>query len=264
MSVLDRIVATERAALERSRHRLPDATLAKLAESAPPTRDFAAALRRGTAPRIIAEVKRASPSRGVLRADDAVGDWDPEGLAAAYEGGGAAALSVLTNVQWFWGHPDHLGACRERVALPALRKEFLLDPYQVDESRWLGADAVLLIAGILEPEVLQRCAARALELSMTALIEVHAEVELEAAMAVDHAVIGINHRDLHSFSMDMDRALRLREQIPTDRVVVAESGLESRADVERLMAGGIEAFLIGGHLAAADDPESVLRGLVGG
>ncbi|MEE8408699.1 MAG: indole-3-glycerol phosphate synthase TrpC, partial [Myxococcota bacterium] len=239
MNFLDRILDAKRAELERAKRRLPYEALRDLVAAATPARDFAGALTRGDGPRIIAEVKRASPSRGVLRPQQATVDWQPEALALEYARGGAVALSVLTDVHFFWGHPDAIAACRDAVDLPALRKEFVLDPYQVDESRWLGADAVLLIVRALDQETLGICAARTAELGMAVLVEIHADSELPAALGIPNAIIGINHRDLEAQTMDMKRAERLRPQIPDDRLVVAESGLSDAAQVKRLAELGI-------------------------
>lgn len=263
MNLLDRILDAKRAEVARAKRRLPHEALRDLAAAAPPVRDFAAALASGQGPRVIAEVKRASPSRGVLRPEQPTVDWQPETLAMAYERGGAVALSVLTDVHFFWGHPDALAACREAVDLPALRKDFIVDLYQVDESRWLGADAVLLIVRALDEETLGVCAARAAELGMAALVEIHADSELALALGVPKAIIGINHRDLDAQTMDMQRAERLRPQIPPDRLVVAESGLSDVAQLKRLGELGVDAFLIGEHLAAADNPVAALEELRG-
>jgi indole-3-glycerol phosphate synthase len=263
VSLLSRILGDKRAEVDRSRRRLPESELRRLSGAAGAPRDFAGALARGSGPRVIAEVKRASPSRGVLRPKDPPGSWQPEALAAAYERGGASCLSVLTDTPYFWGSPDHLGAARAAVALPVLRKEFVVDAYQVLESRWLGADAVLLIAAVLEPALLRECAALASELGMAALIEVHADAELDTALSVPAAVIGINHRNLDTLNIDMNRALALRPRIPKGRVVVAESGVSDRASIEKLRGGGIDNFLVGESIAASDDPEAALRRLLG-
>jgi indole-3-glycerol phosphate synthase len=263
VAILDTILRSKRAEVERSKRRLPMARIAELAAMAPPVRGFARALRAGGSPRIIAEVKRASPSRGVLRPNDPPGAWVPEILARAYEAGGAAALSVLTDVHFFWGHPDALGACREATALPVLRKDFIVDPYQVDESRWLGADAVLLIARALDEATLLACAARAEALGMDVLLEVHTEAELAVAGALPRAVVGVNNRDLSTFAVDIGRSARLRAALPADRLVVAESGLQEPQQLAELAAAGVGAFLIGEHLARHDAPARELARLRG-
>ncbi len=262
MAVLETILARKREELRRAEARLPRAILAPLAEAAPPARPFAAALSTGDGPRLIAEVKRASPSKGVLRPGQPPHEYRPEEVARAYARGGARALSVLTDVSFFWGSPDALAACRAAADLPALRKDFIVAPYQVDESRWLGADAVLLIARVLDDATLRACAGRARELGMDVLVEVHADEELERALRIDGALVGINHRDLSTLQLDMERAIRLRARVPKDRLLVAESGLSRRADLERLLDAGVQAFLVGEALASQADPEAALRELL--
>ena len=261
MNVLDTIVKVKRGEVERAKARLPPELLKELSEATPHPRPFEDAL-RGRGPKIIAEVKRASPSRGVLRPGPST-DWRPDDLALAYENGGASALSVLTDVHFFWGHPDALGACRARVALPALRKDFIVDPYQVDESRWLGADAVLLIARCLDLYTMQACNHRAQELGMAVLAEIHADTELDDVLTLPGAIIGINHRNLDTMTLDMERTERLRDRIPLERIVVAESGLGSFTDLQRLMEHGVHAFLVGEHLASTEDPRGALETLRG-
>ena len=260
MSILDTIVARKQREVANARERLPANVLQSLAADAPPPRDFHGALRSSTRkpPRIIAEVKRAAPSKGVLRPND---EWRPEALAQSYERAGAAALSVLTDVHYFWGQPDLLRFCRDATNLPALRKDFIIDPYQVDESRWLGADAILLIVRALDDTTLHACAERAADLGMAALVEIHADDELPRALSVPNAIIGINHRNLDTMTMDMQRAVRLRAQVPEERTLVAESGLATASDLQPLLDAGIDAFLIGSALASRDDPEAALRNL---
>ena len=260
MNILEQIVAVKRREVARAKVRLPAAVLAGLPK--PALRNFKRALSEGPGPNVIAEVKRASPSRGVLRPDDAPGQWQPEQLAQAYERGGAKALSVLTDVHFFWGHPDALLACKEATALPVLRKDFILDAYQIDESRWLGADAVLLIARLLTPGDMLALAERAQALGMDVLVEVHEPSELPAALQVPHAIIGVNNRDLDTLAIDVDRAARLRQQIPEDRVVVAESGLSQPEQLRRLCTLGVKAFLIGESVAKHNNPEAQLARLL--
>ncbi|MEZ4271652.1 MAG: indole-3-glycerol phosphate synthase TrpC [Myxococcota bacterium] len=264
VTVLERILAYKREEVRRASARLPAAVLAELLAGVSLPRDFVGALRDKDGVRIIAEIKRASPSRGVLRESLAGFEWRAEDIARQYDAAGAACLSVLTDVPSFWGCPDYLDAAREAVTIPVLRKEFIVDPYQVDESRWLGADAVLLMASVLDEASLHRCAARALELGMGVLVEVHTDDELPRALRVEAAVIGINHRDLRTLAIDADRALRLRDKIPADRLVVAESGLKTAADLQRLRAVGIHAFLIGSYLCAEADPGAALKHLITG
>ncbi|MEK7706137.1 MAG: indole-3-glycerol phosphate synthase TrpC [Myxococcota bacterium] len=262
MGWLEVIVAHKWREIAWAKEHVPAAWLAQQAEAAPAPRPFAHALRAVTTPRIIAEVKRASPSRGVLRQDATTLTWDGVQLARDYAAGGAAALSVLTDIRFFWGAPDLVARCHAATDLPVLRKEFVLDPYQVDESRWLGADAVLLIARLLDRATLAVCAARARELGMDALVEVHDATELEVALAVEGALVGVNHRDLDTGAIDRDLALRLRPRVPDDRVMVAESGLRNAADLSRLWRAGIGAFLIGETLAASAEPQRVLAELL--
>jgi len=260
-AILDRIVADKRQRLERRRQEEPLAILRQKVGQAPPTRSLAQALRlrsgqalRGPSLGLIAEVKRASPSRGVLRAD-----LDPKALARTYADSGAAAISVLTEEQHFQGSLDDLEAVRAALdgrgepRPPVLRKDFLFDAYHLYEARVYGADAVLLIAAILSPEPLAELLALAGTLGLECLVEVHDERELERALAADAQIIGINNRDLRTFEVDLALTERLRPLIPDDRVVVAESGVDTRADVERLRALGVHAVLIGEALVTAED-----------
>jgi len=263
-AILDRIVAAKRQELERRRQEEPLGILRERLAQAPPTRSLAQAL-RGPSLGLIAEVKRASPSRGVLRAD-----LDAQALARTYAGSGAAAISVLTEEQHFQGSLDDLEAVR--VVLdgcgdprpPLLRKDFLFDAYHLFEARVYGADAVLLIAAILKPKLLAELLALARSLGLECLVEVHGERELERALAADAQVIGINNRDLRTFEVDLALTERLRPLIPADRVVVAESGIHTRADVQRLRALGVNAVLIGEALVTAEDSAAKIRELVGG
>ena len=263
-AILDRILAAKRQELERRRRDEPLGILrTRLAQAAPPTRSLAQAL-RGPSLGLIAEVKRASPSRGVLRAD-----LDPQALARIYIRSGAAAISVLTEEQHFQGSLDDLRAVRAVLdgrsdpLPPLLRKDFLFDAYHLFEARAYGADAVLLIAAILNPKLLTELLALAGTLDLECLVEVHDERELERALAADAQVIGINNRDLRTFEVDLAVSERLRPLIPADRVVVAESGIHTRADVERLQALGVNAVLIGEALVTAEDAGGKIRELLG-
>jgi indole-3-glycerol phosphate synthase len=261
-AILDRIVAAKRYELERRRKQEPLAILRGRLAQAPPIRSLAQAL-RGPSLGLIAEVKRASPSRGVLRAD-----LDPQALARAYAGSGAAAISVLTEERHFQGSLDDLEAVRAVLdgrgdpRPPLLRKDFLFDAYHLYEARVYGADAVLLIAAILKPKLLTELLALARSLGLDCLVEVHDEQELERALAAGAQVIGINNRDLRTFEVDLALTERLRPLIPEDRVVVAESGVHSRADMQRLRALGVNAVLIGEALVTAGDPAAKLRELL--
>ena len=259
-TILDRIVADKREELAAAQAALPLAELKARLAQAPSLRPFGEAI-RGESVRLIAEIKRASPSRGLLRAD-----FDPTNLAQAYAGARAAAVSVLTDEKHFGGSLEHLRAIREALPTgpPLLRKDFLFDGYQLYEARCHGADAVLFIAAILKPGLLAELIALARSLGMTALVEVHDEPELERALMAEAGLIGINNRDLRSFEVDLATTERLRPLVPPDRTVVAESGIFSRVDVERLQALGVHAVLIGEALVTAPDPAAKIRELMEG
>ncbi len=258
MTVLDEIIAHKRAEVAASRARVPLAEMRARAASAAagaPARDFAAAI-AGPTLRIIAEVKRASPSAGAIREDA-----DPAATARRYERAGAAAVSVLTDRRYFAGSPDDLRAVRQAVGLPVLRKEFIVDPYQIYESRTLGADAVLLIAGAVPADDLAALARLAGELGMAAVFEVHTEAHVDEALAAGARVIGINNRDLRTLAVDLDTTLRLRPRIPAGITVVSESGIATPDDVARVCRAGVDAILVGTALMASPDPEADLRAL---
>jgi indole-3-glycerol phosphate synthase len=256
-NVLERIVAAKRQEVARLRAGIPLAVLERAAAAAPPPRDFLAALTGCPATPVIAEIKRRSPSAGAL-----AGEVDPAGQARAYARGGAAALSVLTDGPFFGGSLDDLRAAKAAVELPVLRKDFIVDPAQLYESRAAGADAVLLIAAALTSDELAELHGLACELGLAALVEVHHERELVAALAPRPRLLGINNRDLTSLTVDLDTCLRVRPRIPAGPLVVAESGVESPADVARLHAGGLDAFLVGSSLMRAADPAAALAALV--
>lgn len=252
--VLARIVRDKREELIGTLARAE--TLEARAASAAPPRDFAAALGGDGGVSVIAEVKRRSPGAGEIRPD-----LDPARLAEAYERGGAAALSVLTDLKHFGGTLDDLGAARAATALPALRKDFVLDPVQVVEARAGSADAVLLIVRILSDEALRRLLAEATSHGMAALVETHDEGELERALSAGARIVGINNRDLATFTVDLDTTLRLRERVPDDVVVVSESGIRGPKDVARLAAAGVHAVLVGESLLVSPDPEAAVAAL---
>jgi len=254
--ILREIIAHKRAELQRSGP--PLAELLAAAAQAPLARDFAAAL-RGDDVRVIAEIKRASPSEGAIRAQG----FDPAAIARAYQAAGAAALSVLTDERYFGGHLDHLRAARAAVGLPVLRKDFVIDERQLYEARAAGADAALLIVAVLEAGRLAELLALTQELGMAALVEAHDETEVEAAVAAGARIIGVNNRDLRSFTVDLATTERLAPIVPADRVLIAESGVHTRADVERLAEAGADAVLVGTALMRADDPGEALRELTG-
>ena len=207
-------------------------------------------------PAVIAEIKKASPSKGVLRAD-----FHPAEIARSYERGGAACLSVLTDVHFFQGCDAYLQEARVACALPVIRKDFILDPYQVLEARVLGADCILLIAACLTDVQMRELNALALELGMDVLIEVHDRAELERALPLPGRLIGINNRDLRSFQVSLDTTLGLIDAIPPERLLVTESGILDRADVARMRTRGVHAFLVGEAFMRADDPGTELRRL---
>jgi indole-3-glycerol phosphate synthase len=257
-SILDRIVAYKRQEIDAARRRIPDAQLEKRLSAAPPPRDFRAALERGPGAGIIAEVKKASPSAGLLRAD-----FDPVAIARTYEQNGAACISVLTDEPSFQGRLDYLTAIRAAVSPPLLRKDFILDRYQLLEARLAGADAVLLIAEILDETALPRLLREAGELGLQALVELYDRDNLPRVLASGARLIGINNRDLRTFQTRLEHTLDLMAALPPDVCLVSESGIRSRADIERLQAAGVRAVLIGETLMRADDPGAKLRQLRG-
>jgi len=247
-SILDEIVASKRREVEISQKRLPLDELEVQAATAPPVRDFRAAIEGPGPIRLIAEVKKASPSAQLIRAD-----FDPIAIARTYQAHGAACLSVLTDAPFFQGHLSYLARIRASVAIPLLRKDFIIDEYQAVEARLAGADAVLLIAEILDDPQLAALQARIRSLGMAALVEFHDEANLPRVLASGADLVGINNRDLTRFLTDLDLTFRLRDQIPADVVLVSESGIRSRHDVERLEAAGVSAVLVGESLMRADD-----------
>ena len=254
--LLEAIVAGTRKRVADARARHSAADLAREAGLARPAKGFRASL---AAPgiRVIAECKRRSPSRGVLRAD-----YDPVAIAGSYAGSGAAALSVLTEPTFFDGELEHLRAVRAAVDVPLLRKDFIVDEYQLLEARAAGADAVLLIVAALSDDELTGLSSAARELTLDVLVEVHDEAELERALAAGSDLIGVNNRDLRTLVVDAEASFRLAAAMPPGVLAVAESGLRSGADVRRLKAAGYHAFLIGERFMAADDPGAALAALL--
>ena len=257
--ILDKIVAVKReevaAALKRKSLDLVRAD----AESRVLTRDFVGALRAKLAQGqagVIAEIKKASPSKGVLRED-----FIPADIAQTYAEHGAACLSVLTDVQFFQGAVDYLKQARASCQLPVLRKDFIVDAYQVYESRVMGADAILLIAAILDDAQMKTFEAIARSLDMAVLVEVHDEVELARALKLKTPLIGVNNRNLKTFEVSLDTTLRLMQQVPADRLLVTESGIRNREDVLRMGAAGVNAFLVGEAFMLAPDPGAALADL---
>ena len=254
--ILERIVAARRRAVEQAKQTTPAAKLEERAAVAPPAREFAAALARDGL-NVIAELKKASPSRGVIRAD-----YNPAQLARALEAAGACALSVLTEPEFFQGALEDLQVARSVTRLPVLRKDFIFDPYQVYEARAAGADAFLLIAAILRTAELQQLMTLGKQLSMAALVEVHTADELERALEAGAEIIGINNRDLRTFEVSLDTSLRLLAAIPDACIAVSESGLRTRDDLRRLRKAGFDGFLIGEHLMQSVEPAAALRQLI--
>lgn len=248
--ILARILAWKRQEVALAKQALPFAELRPRLDALPPTRDLRQALqaRPDTYPRIITEIKKASPSAGLIRAD-----FDPVAIAQIYESRGAAAISVLTDSRFFQGELAFLSAVRQQVQIPLLRKDFIIDPYQVYEARWYGADAVLLIAAALDVPQLVELAALSLELGLEPLVEVHTAVELEKALGCACRLIGVNNRDLHTFHTDVATTLEILRHVPSGYLVVSESGLKDHATLARLGAQGVAAFLIGESLMREPD-----------
>lgn len=255
--ILGEILEHKRAEVAARRSARPLPELRRTAEGAPGTRGFACAIRE-TRPAVIAEIKRASPSEGLIRAD-----FDPAAIARSYRHAGAACLSVLTDERFFMGSDSHLAQARDAVALPALRKDFIVDAYQVYESRVLGADCVLLIAAALEPAQLSDLARLAGELALDVLVEVHNRAELDTALNVEASLLGINNRDLGTFATSLDTTIDLLHAIPEDVTVVTESGIHRREDVRRLREAGVHSFLVGTAFMREADPGAALKRLFG-
>ena len=259
--ILRRIVEVKHQEVARARAAIPLAGLRAEAEARRDARGFAAALRAKLAagrPAVIAEVKKASPSKGVLREH-----FVPAEIAASYERHGAAALSVLTDEPFFQGSPEYLRQARAACALPVLRKDFMVDAYQVVEARAMGADCILLIAACLDDAQMADLEAEAFGLGLDVLVEVHDGAELERALKLQTPLLGINNRDLRSFEVTLDTTLGLLGQVPPDRLLVTESGILAPADVSRMRAAGVNALLVGEAFMRAPDPGRALAGLFG-
>jgi indole-3-glycerol phosphate synthase len=257
-TILDKIVTAKREEVARAKAEMPESALREQLADAPPVRNFLDALSVGPPIRLIAEVKKASPSKGVIRAD-----FDPVGIARIYQQHGATCLSVLTDRPYFQGSLEYLRNVRAAVDLPVLRKDFMIDPYQVVEARAAGADAVLLIAECLDDDLLERLHREILDLGMTPLVELYEPANLARVLRIDARLIGINNRDLRTFHTDLEHTLRLRREIPSDRIVVGESGIRTRQDVERLEAAGVQAMLVGETLMARNDIGDAVDELLG-
>ena len=255
--ILDDIVAHKREEVTARRRALPVPALRRMPLYAQPRRGFRDALARRPVPAVIAELKRASPSRGVIR-----GDYDPVAIAHGYAAAGARALSVLTDERFFGGTLAHLAAVRAAVELPCLRKDFLVDPYQIEEAMAYGADAVLVIAAAVTPGVGEELLATAAATGLDVLVEVHDAAELDWAVRVGAPCIGINNRDLRTFRVTLETAERLAPLAPADAVVVAESGVRSADDVRRMTAAGARAVLVGEAFMESADPGATLAGWI--
>ena len=259
--ILEQIVKDNLVELEARKRSLPLAELQRLALAQPSPLDLALAL-RGDRIQLIAEVKKASPSRGIIRPD-----FNPVEIAQTYASNGASAISVLTEATYFKGSLSHLRDIRKALGnkrLPLLRKDFIHDPYQVYESRAYGADSLLLIVAILKPEKLEELLLLSHELGMSCLVEVHNEAELEIALKIGARLIGLNNRDLKTFSVDLSTTERLRPLIPPDKIVVSESGINDRSDMEKLKKCGVDAVLIGESLMSAPDIAAKMKELLAG
>lgn len=257
--ILNTIVATKRREVAADQLSRPLAELTAAARDAGPTRDFVGALRAKLAaglPAVIAEVKKASPSKGVIRAD-----FDPAAIAASYAAHGAACLSVLTDRDYFQGSPAYLQAARAACPLPVLRKDFIIDPYQIVDARAMGADCILLIAAVLDAAQMQAFEQQANELGMAVLVEVHNAAELEQALTLRTPLIGVNNRNLRTFEVNLDTTLDLLPAIGSQRIAVTESGIASAADVARMRAAQVHTFLVGEAFMREANPGEALARL---
>ena len=257
-TILDKIIASKRDEIAAAQESVPITELKAVIADAPPVRDFFGALAAEGPIKLIAEVKRASPSKGLIRED-----FDPVAIARTYEAHGATCVSVLTDVEYFQGSLEYLRQIRSAIDLPILRKDFLIDSYQLLEARAAGADGVLLIAECLDDCNLRKLHNEAIDLGMTPLVEFYEINNLERVLTAGASLIGVNNRNLHTFETDLNHTIRLREQIPDDCVVVGESGIHSKADAKLLADAGVQAILVGEHLMSQPDIGAAVDRLLG-
>lgn len=257
-TILDKIVATKRDEIRRAKEERPEAELRSAVADAPSPRDFFGALATGGSIKLIAEVKKASPSKGLIRAD-----FHPVEIAKTYEANGASCISVLTDEHYFQGSLEYLRDVRAAVALPVLRKDFILDTYQLLEARVAGADAVLLIAECLDDCNLRKLHNEAIELGMAPLVELYEPENLTRVFDAGATLIGVNNRDLRNFEVDLQHTIRMRDQIPDQCVLVGESGIHGRDDAVLLENAGVDAILVGEHLMSQPDIGEAVRNLLG-
>lgn len=257
-SILKKIIARKRDEVQFGKSRTTLDEFRDRVASTAAARDFLEALKRAEDVALIAEVKKASPSKGLIRED-----FNPVEIARSYELAGASCISVLTDEDFFQGHLDYLGAVREKISLPVLRKDFIIDPWQVWEARAAGADAVLLIAECLEGELIRELHALILELEMTPLVELYDRDNIEKVLSCDPVLVGVNNRDLNTFEVDLGHSIALRQELPEEIVFVSESGISTREDVEFLQGKQVDAVLVGESLMRQEDIVAATKKLLG-
>jgi len=257
-SILEKIVSHKLTEVAQAKQARPQQEVAGEAEKASAPRDFLAALQNASGIALIAEVKKASPSKGIIRSD-----FDPVSIAQTYADSGASCISVLTDENFFQGHLDYLTSIRQQVKIPLLRKDFIIDEYQVFQARSAGADAVLLIAECLEADQLIRLHKRICELGMTPLVELYDAQNVEKVMAADPVLVGVNNRDLNTFEVDLNHSVKVKQLLPPSVTFVSESGIYNRSDVEMLEKSGVNAMLVGESLMRADNIGNAVRTLLG-